>query len=88
MIIDFRDYTKLDKETYLAFQSFCNNNKNYFNEIIGKIYKLLGENLDWLVSSTASRNITEYSLYHNFCVILFVNHVKEVSQNMPADLVR
>ena len=30
MKIDFSNHTKLDKETYLAFQSFCNDNKNYF----------------------------------------------------------
>ena len=50
MKIDFSDYTKLDKETYLAFMSFCNENKSYFNEIIGKITVPLKENLEQVVA--------------------------------------
>lgn len=83
MKIDFSDHTKLDKETYLAFQSFCNDNKNYFNEIIGKIYNSLNKNLDWLLSSTASRNITDYSLYRDFCTILFIK--KLIKNNKDID---
>ena len=83
MKIDFSNHTKLDKETYLAFQSFCNDNKNYFNEIIGKIYHSLNKNLDWLLSSTASRNITDYSLYRDFCTILFIK--KLIKNNKDID---
>ena len=87
MRIDFSDYTKLDKKTYYDFLSFCDNNKNCFNEVIGKISGPLRDNLDWLVSSTASRNITDYSLYHDFCIILFVNNLIKNNKNVEEIIV-
>ena len=71
MKIDFRDDTKLNEEVYLDFQSFCISNKNYFTEIIDKMSYPLKENLDWWVGSTASRNIIDFPLYRDFCIILF-----------------
>jgi len=87
MKIDFRDDTKLNEEVYLDFQSFCISNKNYFTEIIDKMSYPLKENLDWWVGSTASRNIIDFPLYRDFCIILFVKKLIKNNQDIEEIIV-
>jgi len=87
MKIDFRDDAKLNKEVYLDFRSFCTSNKNYFTEIIDKMSSPLKENLDWWVGSTASRNIIDFSLYRDFCIILFIKKLIKNNQDIEEIIV-
>ena len=59
-------------KNYSLFKTFCEKNIDYYSDTIEKISKSLKDNVDWWVSSTATRNIIDYKLYHEFSIIIYV----------------
>lgn len=83
MNLDLSQNTNFDNKTNEIFQKLCIDNRKNFNHIIEVYSEKLSDNLDWWVSSPASRNTLNSDLFLNFCkvqlVIYLLSNNKSIS---------
>ena len=74
-ILDLTAKGKIEKDYLKLFNEICNKNKKNFTDLIGEISLSYANNIDWLISSPASRNTINSSLYYNVCIIQFIKAI-------------
>ncbi|MCT4638569.1 MAG: hypothetical protein N4A72_12785 [Bacteroidales bacterium] len=58
-----------------------------FNNFLDKIYDIVGDDIDWLVSSTLSRNTYLSTLYLDFCYLDFIKYKLSTNNNIKSIIV-
>jgi surface carbohydrate biosynthesis protein (TIGR04326 family) len=75
--------TDLDVESIILLNEISDRIKQDFNNLIEDIFKKTNGNLEWLVSSTLSRNPYLSDIYLSLCYLLFVKYIyKEKKVNI------
>ena len=76
--IDLSADSKFDTEISDLFSKICYDNRENFNELIMKCSDENKNEINWWVSSPASRNTLNSNLYIDFCKVQLVNHLLSV----------
>jgi len=80
------DFAKLTKEENLILNQVAQDIRKPFNDCIAKLYKGRENDIDWLFSSVASRNIYFSPMFLNCCYLALVLKLVEI-KNLPEKIV-
>ena len=75
MILDLSINSKFSPIIYDRLKKIAFSKKDYFNNMIGIVSESLTNNVDWLLTRSASRNTHQSQLYYRFCCMILIEEL-------------